>query len=63
MNKHTTPAIHAARAIVRGDVQRARLELAGVKSISVTEMRALAGACAEASRRYGCFLDWADFIA
>lgn len=62
-NHHTTPAIHAARAVVRGDVQRARLELAGVRALRPYEARALAGACAEANRRYGCSLTWCSFLS
>lgn len=53
-----TFAIHAARAIVRGDVQRARAELLGQPvALSVAEARALGGSIAEAERRYGVRLD------
>ena len=55
-------AIIAARHIVRGDIQSARLELVGWTSLSPAEGRAIIGACREANRRYGCKLDWAAFL-
>lgn len=63
MLHHTTPAIHAARAVVRGDVSRARAELVGcVPAFRVYELRALQGACREANRRYGCEIDWRELV-
>lgn len=55
-------AILAARSIVRGDIQTARLELVGWTSFSPAEGRAIIGACREANRRYGCKLDWSAFL-
>lgn len=55
-------AILAARSIVRGDVQSARLALAGWTSFSPAEGRAIIGACREANRRYNCKLEWAAFM-
>lgn len=55
-------AIIAARHIVRGDIQSARLELVGWTSFSPVEGRAIIGACREANRRYGCKLDWSAFL-
>lgn len=61
----TTPAILAARHIVKGDVQAARAELANWpwgNAFTISEARAIAGACDEANRRYGCHLGWRDLL-
>lgn len=62
MVTHVTAPIHAARAIVRGDVSYARACMIGVRSLRVCEARALIGACDEARERYGCELDWLSFL-
>lgn len=57
-----TAAIAAARAVIRGDVQRARELLIGWRSFSVCEARAMIGACREAGRRYGIEVSWTSFL-
>lgn len=63
----TTPAILAARLIVKGDVSQARAEVAAhhvyKAGFTVAEVRALNGACMEANRRYGCDIKWTSFLA
>lgn len=58
----TTALIMAARAIVRGDISRARAESQGCKLATVAEARALAGACRIANKRWGLNLRWINFI-
>lgn len=58
----TTPLIHAARAIVRGDISRARTESAGKCLATITEARALAGACRIANAKLGTNLRWCHFV-
>lgn len=60
MSKSRTGVI-VARAILTGDVTRARLEAAGRTSWSVAEARAIEGACREANRRWGCDLSLSQF--
>lgn len=57
-----TAAIAAARAVIAGDVQRARELLIGWRTFAVCEARAMIGACREAKRRYGCDISWTSFL-
>lgn len=57
-----TAAIAAARAVIAGDVQRARELLIGRRSFAVCEARAMIGACKEAGRRYGISISWTSFL-
>lgn len=60
-----SPAILAARLIIKGDVALARAEVASFRTagFTVAESRALIGACREANRRYGCDLNFTSFLA
>lgn len=63
--RHTTPAIIAARQIVKGDVSAARDSLRGHRwpgAFRACEARAIIGACRAANARYGCNLDFRSFL-
>jgi hypothetical protein len=53
--------IVVARTILTGDITGARREAAGRTVWTVAESRAIAGACREANRRWGCDLSLAQF--
>jgi len=56
-------AIVIARAIMAGDVDRARREAAGRRSWTPAEARAIAGACQVARLRFaGCSVDLHEFF-
>lgn len=55
--------ITVARAIVSGDVDRARREAGGRRSWTVPEARAIVGACRAARARFpGCAVDSREFF-
>lgn len=59
----TKNGILVARTILTGDVSLARRLAAGRASWSVSEARAIAGACREANRRWACGLVFTQFCA
>ena len=54
--------IQVARTILTGDITAA-CRLASRSAWSVAEARAIAGACREANRRWGCTLAFEQFCA
>ena len=55
--------IVVARAIIAGDLDRARREAAGRRSWGVSEARAIVGACRVARERFaGCSVTFSEFL-
>lgn len=57
------PGILVAKIILTGDVTLARAEARGRLSWTVSEARAIGGACREANRRWGCDLSLEQFCS
>ena len=61
INPTSKLGVVVARTILTGDITLARREAAGRCSWSVSEARAITGACREANRRWGCELSLKQF--
>ena len=61
--KKSKLGIVVARAIVQGDLDRARREANGRRSWGVAEVRAIVGACRAARARFpGCEVSFREFL-